>query len=182
MQLPYYNLDMPTIEGPKRKVTQGPTGDSVRSNVARLRREKRLTAEQLVERLALAGHKVPRTAISEIETGGRRVTVDDLVALALALEVTPNTLLLPDSDSPETVVSLTSLASIPSRQAWAWAQGQFAPTPFADQDSFRTHSLPSWLLQEQSQIENVRVRSTGQLRDLLSGLLDEVEKASNGDN
>ncbi|WP_208766958.1 helix-turn-helix domain-containing protein [Kitasatospora cineracea] len=57
-----------------------------------------------------------------IERGDRRVDVDDLVALALALGVSPNRLLLPDVASGAIVDLAPNYVAQPD-QAWAWATG-----------------------------------------------------------
>lgn len=72
---------------PKRQVSLGPTGEHVRRNVQRARKGRGLTHAQVVERMAENGVSMPRTALSEIENGGRRVDVDDLTALSAALDV-----------------------------------------------------------------------------------------------
>jgi transcriptional regulator with XRE-family HTH domain len=68
--------------------------------VARRLREARLSAgltqEQLSRRLADdVGYRLSRVAIAEIEAGRRRVTVDDWLALAAALNVAPVHLVVP---------------------------------------------------------------------------------------
>lgn len=73
---------------------------------------------------------VPMTAstITKIEKQGRRVTVDELVALAAALDVSPVTLMLPAVD-PGGAVPLTAELAAPSwKQAWRWMHGA-APLP-----------------------------------------------------
>jgi hypothetical protein len=69
------------------------------------------------------GQPVPASGITRIEKGDRRVDVDDLIAFALALNVSPNALLLParwDNDP----VELTPNKSLSSRTAWLWAEGR----------------------------------------------------------
>lgn len=65
----------------------------------------------------------------KIEKGERRVDVDDLVALALALGVTPNRLIMPDTDlSGVTTTYLLTPAVAGSPVAlWQWAQGEKHP-------------------------------------------------------
>jgi hypothetical protein len=65
----------------------------------RLRRG--FTLGELEEKLRELGRPIPLPALSKIEKGQRRVDVDDLVALALALGVSPN-LLLPSLRRPRT--------------------------------------------------------------------------------
>ncbi|MGW1071525.1 helix-turn-helix domain-containing protein [Streptomyces sp. NPDC002537] len=77
----------------------GPVGDIVRRNVRRLRAERRLTTERLAEHLRQhTGRSIPASGITRLEGGQRRVDVDDLVALATVLGVTPAQLLEPPTD------------------------------------------------------------------------------------
>jgi len=63
------------------------------------------------------------TVISKIERGERRIDVDDLVAFALALNVSPLTLLLPPTADGEPV-DLTESYVVSSATAWSWAEGR----------------------------------------------------------
>jgi transcriptional regulator with XRE-family HTH domain len=67
---------------PVRRVTLGAVGENVRDNVRTLRTAQELTQAQLANMADL-----PSQSITEIENGARRVDVDDLVAIALALKV-----------------------------------------------------------------------------------------------
>jgi hypothetical protein len=84
---------------------------------------REITTAALSKRLAAIGHPIADTGITKTEKGDRRVDVDDLVALALALGVTPNTLLLPPADSPGTH-QLTPEVSATATELWEWAQGE----------------------------------------------------------
>lgn len=98
------------------------------------------------------GHPLSHATLSEIERGDRRVTVDDLTAFAVALEVSPVTFLMPvsrtddvDADEP---VRLTGTPEAPARQLADWVRGD-APLrdtedPF-EVERFRRDSLPHWL-------------------------------------
>jgi hypothetical protein len=68
------------------------------------------------------------STITKIETQGRKVSVDELVAFAAALNVSPVVLMLPDTD-PGTPVPVAEHLYAPSwRQAWRWMYGE-APLP-----------------------------------------------------
>lgn len=54
---------------------------------------------ELSRKLAEMGREIPPLGLRRIETGERRVDVDDLVALALALDLSPLALLLPTDTS-----------------------------------------------------------------------------------
>jgi transcriptional regulator with XRE-family HTH domain len=86
-----------------RRVELGPTGETVRQNIARVRSERRLTLRELAERLKETGRPLAHNTLSEIERGARRVDVDDLMAIAVALDASPNTLLLPDGHGDDQV-------------------------------------------------------------------------------
>jgi transcriptional regulator with XRE-family HTH domain len=97
----------------------------VATNLAALRRRRDVTVRGLSERLARLGVSLQPSGITKIEQGQRSVSVDDLVALAVALNVSPARLLLPDAydDSP---AQLTPEVAVPSARSWRWAEGRAA--------------------------------------------------------
>lgn len=86
------------------KIERGPTSERVAANVKAVREARRLSLEALSQRMGEIGRPILRTGLAKIESGERRVDVDDLMALAIALQVTPNRLLLispvPDQVDP----------------------------------------------------------------------------------
>lgn len=107
-------------------VVSGPTSARVTENVERIRRARGLSQKQLTELLAKAGRPMLTTVVSKIERGERRVDVDDLAALATALGVTPNALLLPPTTAGD--VDLTPAVRTSALNAWKWATGD-TPLP-----------------------------------------------------
>lgn len=79
----------------RRLNTIGAAGKNVAANLRRLREDRRLTTEGLSDVLREAGQPIAATGITKVEKLLRRVDVDDLVALAAALRVTPAQLLEP---------------------------------------------------------------------------------------
>ncbi|WP_307706132.1 helix-turn-helix domain-containing protein [Streptomyces sp. V1I6] len=75
----------------------------VGQNIKRLREARRMSGQQLAALVQEKGQPLSRFAVSQIELGRnskgtpRAVTVDDLVALAVALEVRPEQLLIEPS-------------------------------------------------------------------------------------
>jgi len=104
-----------------KKIELGPTSERVRLRVAALRERRRLTLAQLSDRLTHLGHPLGTTAISRIEQGDRRVDVDDLVALAAALNVSPLGLLLPHEQQGH--APLTEDTEVAVDHLWRWANG-----------------------------------------------------------
>jgi transcriptional regulator with XRE-family HTH domain len=84
----------------KRRVEIGPVGETVRGNVADLRKRRGLTLRDLSEKMTAAGRPMAYNTLSEIERGARRVDVDDLVALAVALGAPPIDLLGVPASTP----------------------------------------------------------------------------------
>lgn len=109
----------------------GPTGETVRQNIARLRTGKRLTYVELSERLTALNRRIPVLGLRRIERGERRVDADDLTALAVALGVNVSALLLPPTAEGDT--QLTGVGTVAARTAWKWADG-LRPLTIPDDD------------------------------------------------
>lgn len=107
-----------------RALELGPVGERVAAHVARVRTRKGWDQKQLSERLAAIGRPMSPSVISKIEQGDRRVDVDDLIALAVALDVYVAGLLLPLDDSPESIIDLAPGHSVAADVAWAWLSGE----------------------------------------------------------
>jgi transcriptional regulator with XRE-family HTH domain len=98
----------------------GPTGHQVAENVKRLRGA--MTYRELSDRLDQLGRPIPVLGLSRIENAARRVDADDLVALAVALDVSPAALLMPREVTE--VVPLTRKRGASWQAAWRWANGE----------------------------------------------------------
>ncbi len=70
-----------------RPLPVGPLGRRVGANVAAARRQRGLSLERLAARMATRGRPIPPASLRHIEIGRQRVDMDDLVALALSLDV-----------------------------------------------------------------------------------------------
>lgn len=129
----------------------GTTGDAVRKNLRRIRDSQGMSGPQLSARLKTIGRPIPPLGIHRIENGTRRVDVDDLVNLAAALDVSPVSLLMPDTQSPETSVSMGPWESLPASIAWQWLRAELSVgSGIAGDDNDRSavryyaHSRPVW--------------------------------------
>lgn len=109
--------------GDRRKIDLGPTGRLVSANIRALRTSSNLTYAALSRRLSDLGRPIAVLGLTRIENGERRVDADDLVALAFALSVNPNALLLPAAPTSDEVVEITGCAPLPAGQVWSWADG-----------------------------------------------------------
>ena len=118
------NMGTPTARhGKRRKIEPGPTSEQVSRNVRALRERQGLTLQELAERLAQIGWPILASGLSKIEQGDRRVDADDLMALAVALNASPLTLLLPSDRRADVEVGLTPGAEASQAAAWQWGLG-----------------------------------------------------------
>lgn len=110
----------------------GPTGERVARNVKQLR--GRVPVRELSQRLSKVGRPILPSGVTKIEQGSRRVDADDLFALSIALDVTPNRLLLTESADPDEAMVMLLDGHIgdsthaatglrDTRSAWQWACG-----------------------------------------------------------
>lgn len=131
---------------------------NVTHTVAQFREKRRLGYAELSRKLAEMGRDIPPLGLRRIESGERRVDVDDLVALALALEVSPLVLLLPTETS-----SLTA-ARPPwgPEEIWSWATGSRGLPGQPDELIFLRDSNP---LTDWSKVEGDIAREIKRLGD-----------------
>lgn len=108
----------------KRRVELGKTGEQVRSNVRRLREQRSMTLADVSARLEGSDRPMALNTISEIENGARRVDTDDLMALAIALQVNPNALLMPPYIGADVACELPVIGVVSTVEAWDWARGR----------------------------------------------------------
>ena len=139
---------MPPEDDTTPRVPLGPVGRYVIDNLKQLREARRLSYRELSDRLKELGRPIPTLGLSRIEKGARRVDADDLVALAIALDVNPAALLLPRDVSPGDEVRLAPEMPVAAVAAWDWSAGRFPLVPgdvtwqrLAD---FEMHARPDW--------------------------------------
>ena len=109
-----------------RRVEIGPTGETVRYNIRRYREALRYRLDDLADLLTYAGRPMSKATLSQIETGGRRVDVDDLLAFCHVLRVNPNALLLPPAPESEVsyAVETTGAPWMQGSYVLDWAEGR----------------------------------------------------------
>ena len=116
-----------------RPIEIGPVGQRAAANLAFFR--GRTKQQDLARRMEEIGRPMTASAISKAEKLDRRIDVDDLMALAIALDIAPNQLLLPPDASGEPV-QLTPAVTVTRDRAWRWAAGEW--TLFDEEPTFRT--------------------------------------------
>jgi transcriptional regulator with XRE-family HTH domain len=101
------------------------------------------TQTELSEALAAIGSPMDRTTIAKLEKAQRQVRLEELVALAVALDVSPLYLMFPLR--LEEVVKLTPKTSLESRAAFKWANGQ-GPLNTRNERTYRFQSPGTWVI------------------------------------
>jgi transcriptional regulator with XRE-family HTH domain len=112
-------------------------GSQVMHTVKRIRERRNMRFTELADRLATLGQPIPVLGLRRIEKGERRVDADELVALAVALEVHPASLLMPLDQS--TLVKVAGHTTT-TWEALKWFAGD-GPWPDGDSpdaEAFRT--------------------------------------------
>lgn len=91
----------------KKPIQPGPIGVAVAQNVETLRELRNLSYAKLSRRLTKLGRPIAPLGLTRIRDLQRRVDVDDLIALALALQIPPIELLLPPGGAPSQKLAVT---------------------------------------------------------------------------
>jgi transcriptional regulator with XRE-family HTH domain len=99
---------------------------------------RRLSAQQLADRIADLGGELTRVAITRIETGKRGISLDEALLLAAALNVPPPLLFFPVKTGDH--VRITSISEIHPDLALRWLSGE-GPLAVTDR---RAMNLAEW--------------------------------------
>lgn len=135
-----------------KTMKDGPASKIVRKNVRRLR-GGRTYAATVRDMRELAGHSIHEVVLKRIESGERRIDVDDLIALALAFQVTPAELLLDHGDNPDELVEISGDSDMPELirgaerwKVYEWLRGRRPIWADGDNDvwAFRERTSPAW--------------------------------------
>jgi transcriptional regulator with XRE-family HTH domain len=128
-------------ETKRRHSDRGPVGDQVAKNLIHFRGERHKTTTQLASEVSDLGVPMTASTVTKIEKQGRRVTVDELVALAAALGVSPVTLMLPARDAGPVRLA-DKLTAQRWSTAWRWMHGE---VPFIARKWVDVAPWLSWL-------------------------------------
>lgn len=106
-----------------------PTSLAVSDAITHYRQLRQLTRDELAYVLQTSGHPLSADTIAQMENRERTVTVDDLMALAYALDTTPAVLLthIPiDIPAPEGSLATGLPANLDQAELRAWVEGRTA--------------------------------------------------------
>jgi transcriptional regulator with XRE-family HTH domain len=136
----------------------GATSLTVAENVKRLREAQNMNFTQLSERLlAAASWSINAVGIRRIEAGERRITPDDLVALAVAFGVSPVSLLMPGvpvvrgegATNPSEKFEVTGVdRAVDAGEWWNWLKADYTTNPPSwlkvSRPLWESYALPQW--------------------------------------
>lgn len=140
---------------PTDPLKKGPTGETVRANIIRLRTERNLSFTELSEKLKDLGRHILPLGLRRIEAGTRRVDADDLVALAVALDVSPITLLMPDTATSGARVEVTGAEKkLTAEHVWEWLRCR--QPIVGDRRGYRAFwsAQPAWVQRQYMELAN----------------------------
>lgn len=152
----------------QKKNPLGPSGKTVADNIRRLRGEMQyVKLAAVLERL---GRPIPTLGLRKIESYERRVDVDDLVALSVALGVSPITLLLEPQETPADAVPVTAYPPddiVRGDLLWNWLTARDALPQNKESTAalgpmtrmmFGARAWPSWIQDGENRAEELRRR------------------------
>lgn len=162
------------------------TGDNLADNLRSIRRARNMSLRDVETALARIGHPIALSGLSKIENRDRRVDVDDLTALAIALDVSPLALLIPPTRSHRDVVEVTG-AKTSAARLWWWGTGERplddrandVGDPVSPEAQWRRHEFgrlahPWWAHPD------LHVFHEGLADDVLDGLLEQFDAGELG--
>ncbi len=155
-------------------VDDGEAGGSVSvrkaigSNIRRIRTLRGMKGQELVDRLTELGFSLPTSGLSEIETAkdrGRRVTAEELLIFAIALNTSVIDLLTPASGKPLKVADGVEPVSATGVESWLAGDHPWPLVPtnsptadefFATASDFRQRQHRTEMRPEMQEIEGLR--------------------------
>ena len=105
--------------------------------LAAYRQQRGWTQTELAGRLTAAGCRFGQSALSRVEAGERGLSVDELIAIACELNVSPTRLLEGAPLPTQPAVTVTSTVSVPGSRYRSWLRGS-TPLPARKEWSKRT--------------------------------------------
>ena len=122
------------------------TGEAFAANLKLIRNRVAVSQQQLADELAAIGMSLNRSVISKIESGERNVSIDEALAIAVALGVEPAALLFPRSTSS---VRLAPRMIVSNQRAAMWFRGLYPISQEPGmQRRFHEEREDSWVLMQ----------------------------------
>jgi transcriptional regulator with XRE-family HTH domain len=150
----------------------------VAENLAKIRKKRGLDQRELAARVTQAGRPVSASILSKMEKGDRRVDVDDLIALSVALNVAPLALLLPGEGAGRDRHDLTANVQATEAEAWQWGMGERALPGAVVEGSDQQQQVEYEWLSVSPAVRGVRQHPAGRATRALIEDVDRLIEAS----
>jgi transcriptional regulator with XRE-family HTH domain len=139
-----------------RKKAAKPIRTVVGEQVAAIRKRRGWTQEDLARRLADLGcGYLGRGAIAKIETEKREVSVDELVALAAALNVTPVNVCVPYGADDQVEITPKIRVPAPRARRWFYAWEPIVSGKGKEGEFFSELSPDEWAIQKNPHVREL---------------------------
>ncbi len=136
--------------------------NTVAKRVKELRKERKWKQQDLANAMTAKGYPTDRSTVVRLETRKRGISVDDLVAVAAALNVSPGWLLLDaEAGAGETEVAVVGNVRAPAWAAWQWVEG-ISPLPSREAQNDDDYGHDGW--NTLSEIEEFQVGRPAEIR------------------
>lgn len=114
-----------------------------------------LSYAEMSRQLKGVGREIPPLGLRRLEAGERRVDVDDLMAIAVVLDVAPLRLLMPPTASSVIDAEATGTGVHSTSELWNWAKGFWRPGDAGRASwRFRIRSSPRTVLSRSERIDS----------------------------
>lgn len=140
--------------GQSQMPAPGPIGHNLIAALRELLEARGLSFNRASAALEELGRTLPPLAFSRTMKGERRIDVDELVALAVLLDVNPSALLFPRHVAPNDEIELTPKVHRAAGPVWGWADGKI-PLPGPTQRTltematdFSRYARPDFIVRE----------------------------------
>lgn len=137
---------------PKRTTPERPS-EVLAHELSAVRQRKGWTQQQLADRLKEIGAPLDRVMVAKIEKGLRGVSVDEALALAVALGVSPLALLLPRTGAAK--VRLAARSQVMSLIARDWIRGTAPLDDFDERFFFEEVSDDEYLAYKRPEVREL---------------------------
>jgi transcriptional regulator with XRE-family HTH domain len=124
---------------PARKPKARTPGEVFAGEVKRVRTVRGWSQQRLADEMARLGVPIDRSAIAKVERSARQVNLDEMVAFAIALGVSPLGLVVPHEAGAQ--VALTPKHTVPAAEAADWFRAVQLPPPLLPGDRGAPESL-----------------------------------------
>lgn len=146
---------------------------AIGANIRRIRTLRKMKGQELVDRLAEFDFSLPTSGLSEVETSKRRVTVEELLIFAIALNTSVIDLLTPPQGKPLKLAPKIEPIYSPSLESWLSGEKPWPPVPTRSAAADAFFETASEVRKRQQRTElRPEMQEISALRDAVASAID----------